>query len=1278
MDAEAAVVGYWSNNTASVELKLSVRNVGESQLESPVPVAIVCRQGNEVVEECGSRMSVLLMEGDGPTLDLVTLRLPTGDTTLILFYGDNEVEELDLHVPERILGVQRNVWACFSDTSTVNTVWEEDQGIGCAGWSGEAVRKWDQTSPLRVSINGPDGFSKEFENILHDLAPVLNLQFEFVGAGYSAEIKAFVGFTDPELEERRIFCDSFEAFGCASTQYRVRSGKVNSSRIIVYNLWPEKGFDFNDFDDPTREHFRSAMIHEAVHVFGAMSHRTELLSIMNEEVHHRVELSPMDEALLRLHGHPLVTPGMTMAEVEELLVFNDELIDPQPIEPRMMAWRLVSNSYIELREAATAAYSVRSSFPGCSRDFGWADYEAGNLTRYHPYFGWVKVEDGQSAVYAMRPFPDQFEHWRRSPLGWSEVGFDELSGVLSGWNGDLSDPHHMLESMLFYADWSDADISFDQQGNIRLGFDLDAVGGPETVPVESVNIVVTVNPENYVLTDYSMTWQLGRDRCETYRIEAINGRYGTPFDFPEEMRRRSDFIQSCEPESLDPLGSYVRASGSWYRECPTGEGYSRFYRFSLDDWSFLRFEASSSHDLLLKLWKNNSSGAEPIEVEPIEPEASGYLEGGLGVPEDGRLHWGHVSLPAGEYTAEVVALHRATPGDFTLTLTSQSTPPPPYKFKSISVWHGRSCGVLHDGTPLCWGKRNVDGGGSVAPVGKFTAISLGKHTCALREDGSPVCWDFANEGEHTCAPKNGDTYCRLDNQYIPTETPKDRDGGAVVLRQVTVIGGYYDQTPPPGERLTSLSVGWVHGCGLRREGTAVCWGSNQEGKSTPPAGERFMAVDAGVSHSCGLRQDGTAVCWGSDWRGQTTAPEGEHFIAISAGEEHACALRQDGSTACWGVSDALGVCPAHPGGEYSCHSISVDKNLPQSPPEDERLAFLAENPHCGLTFDGRPVCWTNYQSGLLPVPEDVRFTSISTSSQHACALMADGVAACWGGNRYGESSPPSGANLTSHQPLRQEPADLVSISSGSHHTCALDSEGYAYCWGPNWWRGRFSGRFTSISSGWDHSCGVKLDGTVACRGSNDYGQSTPPDGTFVSVTSGSLFSCGLRADGTVHCWGAGYLDQSSPVEQAALLSISGACGIRFDGRAVCWGDDYSFQEMPPPGELFSSISSRTGRTCALRIDGSPKCWGSDRHGQTAPPEGETFVSISSGRNHTCGLNAGGAVLCWGGDIDGQASPPQNETFIAISSGDYHTCGIRTSGAALCWGHNEFGQASPRR
>ena len=62
-----------------------------------------------------------------------------------------------------------------------------------------------------------------------------------------------------------------------------------------------------------------------------------------------------------------------------------------------------------------------------------------------------------------------------------------------------------------------------------------------------------------------------------------------------------------------------------------------------------------------------------------------------------------------------------------------------------------------------------------------------------------------------------------------------------------------------------------------------------------------MAIDGGGEHTCGLRTDGTVVCWGANGFGQAEAPGGL-FSAVTAGTWHSCGLRTDNSIVCWGIT----------------------------------------------------------------------------------------------------------------------------------------------------------------------------------------------------------------------------------------------------------------------------------------------------------------------------------------------------------------------------------------
>lgn len=278
--------------------------------------------------------------------------------------------------------------------------------------------------------------------------------------------------------------------------------------------------------------------------------------------------------------------------------------------------------------------------------------------------------------------------------------------------------------------------------------------------------------------------------------------------------------------------------------------------------------------------------------------------------------------------------------------------------------------------------------------------------------------------------------------------------------------------------LTEISGGDSHVCGLKPDGSPVCWGFGisdykpkpMDGEHHPPENKKFTAISSGHSHTCAIRLDGSPICWGSDRYDQVSAaPEEERFIAISSGFSHACALRPDGSPVCWGDND---------------------DHQSQPPPGEKFTAISSGGNHtCALRTDGSPVCWGNrirrlletYYYGQEKPPAGEKFTAISSGWTHTCALRPDGSPVCWGNDENGISTPPQNHSL-------------AAISAGAIHTCALTTDGSAICWGDKKDR-RYYGqadppegkKFVAISSGGDHTCGLQPDGSPVCWGSYNRG-----------------------------------------------------------------------------------------------------------------------------------------------------------------------------------------------
>ena len=110
---------------------------------------------------------------------------------------------------------------------------------------------------------------------------------------------------------------------------------------------------------------------------------------------------------------------------------------------------------------------------------------------------------------------------------------------------------------------------------------------------------------------------------------------------------------------------------------------------------------------------------------------------------------------------------------------------------------------------------------------------------------------------------------------------------------------YFGETNAPEGRFDSLAVGEFVSCGLRADGSFVCWGQGSGYLPEWLEALRFRAPAPASYHTCGLSTSGRIYCWGSAAAYNFDLPEGT-FTAITSGYSHSCGIRTDGTVTCWG------------------------------------------------------------------------------------------------------------------------------------------------------------------------------------------------------------------------------------------------------------------------------------------------------------------------------------------------------------------------------------------
>lgn len=282
------------------------------------------------------------------------------------------------------------------------------------------------------------------------------------------------------------------------------------------------------------------------------------------------------------------------------------------------------------------------------------------------------------------------------------------------------------------------------------------------------------------------------------------------------------------------------------------------------------------------------------------------------------------------------------------------------------------------------------------------------------------------------------------------------------------------------------------------------------------------------------------------------------------------------------------------------------------------------------------------------------FTSIANGHEHTCAIYTDGRAFCWGRNDFGQLGVADADPAARSVPTAvQTSVRFTQLTAGARHTCGVSTGGQAYCWG---WNETFQ-----LGNGTGETKWLP----------------TPVSGglTWSSLSAGREHTCGLTTGGTAYCWGEGRTN--------AQLG-TGFEELRSTPTAVSGG------------LVFASLQGGANTTCGLLASGEAYCWGRNPSGGAGDGTTQSrlvpvavatslrFRAIAPGGDQTCAITLDHTAYCWGTNFRAQlgngtfsdALSPVPVTFAqpvkSISVSPAHGCLTDAAGRVHCWGRSLFG------
>lgn len=354
----------------------------------------------------------------------------------------------------------------------------------------------------------------------------------------------------------------------------------------------------------------------------------------------------------------------------------------------------------------------------------------------------------------------------------------------------------------------------------------------------------------------------------------------------------------------------------------------------------------------------------------------------------------------------------------------------------------------------------------------------------------------------------------------------------------------------------------------------------------------FVDLSSGLTSSCALSDSGEVWCWGDNKNFQVTnkvntfeaSPVKHNLVekaySVAAGSQHSCAVVRNQRVVCWGANNW---------GQLGAALLPIEREKSAIP---------------------------EYVQGLVGAIE------VFAGRDHSCGLTFNKELYCWGSNSDGQlGKPPSmvgrvGATQLNEVADRIELKNVADVSLGNSHSCALDSDGFVYCWGSN--------IYGQLGRGWTRD--------------DLYVPKVVPNLTkIVELDSGGDTTCARSSAGKMFCWGKGDVGQIGNSD-----SVSYAIPVEVNFGQLAGNLKNSLI-------VVESMSSGPASTCAKLKNNGVYCWGSFSFAQVGTENSPTLRSLNPAVLAQTGLN----------------------TVTALDSGLNFTCALHEQ--ISCWGQNNLGQ-----